>query len=603
MDYFVEQRSKLHSILAASQILEYVGSLPQLVDRMVKDFDLTEIKDEKMKREFVKELSAYYPNREGKPRSSLSSYYFLLYVLERYGFKAQIFYYEFIKGIYQLEPYEEVLRGKKFDSPRKRLAIEVQKEVKSWGEGLELKNSDKLKHAANLRGAVFNVADNIKHFDQGTIHLKNFFSALGLKNKDINKLTDKFITEFKASEFKNVANAEQFTRWVGSMIDDRTVRGKASKVLRLWLQHPNVMAMSHNGLPTKDFLEITRSSRIVNDVNEVKSVLRNRLAHPMQSSIAKMFATVYAGELIDAIFWSYMDQNPDKAIYFLDGMMTWAKHAGFTAFALAAGVYKHYTNKLIPMSWKATRYLNMHGISMALGMVASDVTHRKMNGQGWSEILDEVVSSRNAKEIGFMTVAFMASEAAVGGGVKAYQTARNTVLRRADGPASCSGWFKRAAVASGRMGLVFIGAHTIDRWTRGPMVDIGLLDDDTILNIERLKKNFEKEYDEALDKDHAAFTAMIDENRGSVKKKDMVNWLNRDGKKEANYRLDVIRHYGHGTKCRLIPKGSIKPMTTYAYQKTTEYAGELEGILFSTDDPAISDLLDVRAYALKRIRQ
>gem|GEM_PF-4180835 len=463
-------RKSLHKIMAASQVLEAVGTLPSVVEKIKSEFNL-----DVPTKELTKELNRFFPNTSGMPRSAIGPYYDLLGSLDKFGFPVHIFFYEFLKGIHQLEAYERLIVEEGRPSPRKLLSQFVNESLQTWQKDLaRVGFSEKLRFAVTRPLAARVAADNARLAADGTLVVKNFLQFLEIDFKKLHTMS---------AEFENMKTGEDFLQRVKAVSEHRSFSEKEKEKLKLWSAHPQVQSLIAESLSVDEFVRLTTRSGITADIVTAKVRASPKILQlPYVAPIGKMFSSIYVAEVLNAIFWSFWDHNPQQAIEWLQHFMTSSKHAGLATFAMASGFYKHYSQKLIPVSMKSTRWVSEHGIGMTIGMLVGDLTSRMVGGQSWSEARQAVFSEKMMREYAFVTVAFMAAEATLNRGLAGVRYLDWT--KKTHQYKDCQGWIAGTV----RMGALFIGAHAYERLTRDYVTEIGILSKETVLHITGMPK-------------------------------------------------------------------------------------------------------------------
>ncbi|MEK7690421.1 MAG: hypothetical protein AAB425_05310, partial [Bdellovibrionota bacterium] len=327
-----EDVTRITRLMALSQILEVTGPTDAALRTLVKEF----LPSDGDPKRLIKNLRKYYPNRTPEARSALAGYYFVLGELEGAGMDRRILNYDFIKAIFQLEPYEEVLGKREHISPKATFALRVEAEARRLGPALA---PSKLEI---LRGALLRPRDTVAVL------------------RNLAKLRSD-----PASAFNNPFRGER--------------------------------------------------SDSATQTREVASPGRKRAPQPKFPSHLSEVGKIYAAELASAVFWGFYDRDPTRATEWLKSLATIEKHVGFGVFAVGAGLTTGAINRTLPTSWSKTRWMGQHGLSMAVGMVASDIVSRLVAGQPLDEIIDHELSLENFKEVSLATSSFLAAQLALDG--------------------------------------------------------------------------------------------------------------------------------------------------------------------------------------------
>ena len=211
--------------MAASQIMEVVGPQKDLIRKMIAEYGL----EPKSASALEKELIEYFPNKEKKSRSALGGYYYLLSVLENHGLEKKLIHYDFIKGIYQLEPYEELLGGQRHDSPKDEFAKEVEAQAKQIGRNLDPTALEKIGFALRHPGSAIAAKENVNIYEGGKAHVRDLAEFLRLSQNGRTYLIEAYDPQLK--------NAEEFVLWLARVMHDESspVDVKDRKSIEQWL--------------------------------------------------------------------------------------------------------------------------------------------------------------------------------------------------------------------------------------------------------------------------------------------------------------------------------------------------------------------------------
>ncbi|MBT4790021.1 MAG: hypothetical protein HON90_00495 [Halobacteriovoraceae bacterium] len=476
LPFTIKMVENVHILMGATQIIENIGAHKIILEKMVKDLGITANISK-----LQKDLTQFFPNKGKLPRSSMVTYSLLLEVLEKHGFQVDMFYSEFTKGIFQYEAYEEIIRGEKYLSPKKDFTFEVMKKVDEWRSYLLANMNDdiKKKSAKDLilisPLAALRAYENLNFVNKGQVEVRNFLLTLGIESSTVKSLLAKLSNPKTAAELKE---------FVTEAAKIKKIKRKERLILSSWSNHLRVKNIDVKLFSLPEFITLSTLSGIVKDVAPSTVKMKLKGAYPQHLGAVKSFTTIYGGELIDRVYHGLKNRDPELAIAWFQEFFTLSKHLGLINFAIGSGVYKSLANKYIRSSRKYFKAINMHGISMAIGMTLSDITIRAMDGQSVEEIVDHVISSKNGRELTFGVLAFLAAEGVISqaGGVL-------SKILPVKGKMNCQNWFAQA----GRMGAVFIVASEIDELTREELVDLGVLDEDTYMHLDQQKKKYIKE--------------------------------------------------------------------------------------------------------------
>lgn len=475
LDLTPELRAQVVRLMSYSQVFDKVGLSEELFTKLTRDFGIAPEKQAALRQKLAK----FFPNTAAKPRSSMVSYYYLLAELEVAGFARRIVFYDFIKAIYQLEPYEAVLaragEATREESPKRILAERVATDAQILTQGLSVSTREAIKQAvlAPAKGKVAkrNAAlakANLLAYDDMLGHagvsragrdrlLKGFDASASTGAEMVEGLQARFAADgAKLSSPDRTA----FSRWAGAAESRvQILQGVSAPEAALLLSSGAVQAE-------------TRPPET--------AAKRTPLEQPKHLNPVKATANLYGAELINAVFWSLWDRDPVLARAWFEELMTIGKHLGFAAFAGSAGIYKAIANRAVPMSMKNLRYFNEGGVSMAIGMIGADIARRIYEGQSTDEIMEHVASAANLKDVAFSTALFMASE--------------GMLMKTFDRKLKCPFLFKGLARTSG----VFVLAGAMDRIMRKPFTDFGMLERDMAADLREIGQRYQHQIEAQL---------------------------------------------------------------------------------------------------------
>ncbi len=451
-------RSRVEKMMAFSQVLERVGPLDSLMKNFATEFGF----NEKQMSALQKELFNNFPNRDSKPRSALSGYYYLLAKMEKQGFERNIVHYDFVKAIYQLEAYEELLKGKAHESPKAIFAKNVEDVAKEYTSNIEVKDREKIALAIRRPWTTGVIKENVERHTQGKLTLSEFLGHLELSQKAIQSLLKAYPDRNSA---QLPATGEDLVKWLSKAAHDNKELSKSDSArVASWLESPKVEQVIPESLTAEEFLKLAKATPVAG-ADAFAKARKTVQPPPILMNPILSTGSIYAAELINAVFWSIWERNPKLAESWISQMMTFEKHAGFAAFAVAAHTYDRIFTRSIPMSLQYARFISGKGVSMAVGMMASDIAHRVLNGQSMGEIIDHEFSGENLSHLGYATLAFMAAE-------KVVSETKNLKSRiTKTSPNTCPGFFSRIA----HLGAVFVTAEALQKLLKPSMTDLGLL--------------------------------------------------------------------------------------------------------------------------------
>lgn len=408
-------RDRVIRLMAYSQLFEHIGPEPNLVESLIKEFGIQPA-DAGIVRRGVR---SYFPNKSGKPRSILGPYYYVLSALENAGMKSDILHYDMIKGIFQLEVYEELARGEKHVSPKAAFREQVLKQVIELSKTVDSTTKGKMRYAlTKLDPAAWRVAGrNASLHQESKLALDGFLAEMGVSQPS----RDKAMAGLGAQRLGNLNNAFELATWMEHVAKSDLMKPEDAELVRRWLSHPRFASVRPNlsALSMEDLRNVMNTYSVLTEINSRAEKMRKIVPQPEKHSFLVGVRDVYLAEFLNSIFWSLYDQKPELARSWLASLGTVGKHAGFAAFAMTHSGVQNLTNRIVPRSRVGTRYLFGNGLGVALSMAASDIVHRALNGESFEEIWSEVGTSDYAIQLGWNTATFLGAEAVSGAGFSA----------------------------------------------------------------------------------------------------------------------------------------------------------------------------------------
>jgi len=485
-------RDRVIELMSYSQLFEHVGAEPNLVDALIKSTGIAPEKQAGLKRA----ISKYFPNTTSSPRSILGPFYYLLSSLEDAGMKPNMLFYDFIKGIFQLEVYEERVRGKEHASPKNTFRDKVLTKATELSKVTDPSLLGKIKYAlSNPDPRKWKVAArNVELHDQGKLETDKFLSEMGVSEAGRAKL----LANVSKKQTSELNMAEKFIPWLEAGSKDKAGLAKADRdLITRWLLHPRLDSI-RDALPALSSEEVRSLMNVQSVLTEVQAKAeKNRRSIPLPEirPFLSGVKDVYLAELINSIFWSMYDRDPHVAMSWLSSLPTVSKHAGFAAFAATHSRVKSLVNRRIPTSMRGTRYALGNGLGVALSMVASDVAHRLIAGESFADILSELATTEYATELGWNTSTFLAAELVSEQTFAALGSRLPPAVR-------CNYFYRKLAPLS----ATFIGSEAINRTAGHKLRQAGILPTRPEAKVDELSKEFGPKIGDALDRFQSAMS-------------------------------------------------------------------------------------------------
>lgn len=489
-----EARNRVIGMMAYSQIFERVGPQDALMQKFAAEFGFSP----KQISALQKELYKNFPNRADKPRAALSGYYYLLAKMEKQGFDKNIVHYDFVKAIYQLEPYEELLKGKAHASPKEEFAARVEQRAADVAKDIDISRSEKIALAVRRPWVAAIAKENVELHKEGKLALKDFLGQIGLSPKGVRTVLGAYPAIGSPARLQSGASVLE---WLATATNDSrlAIPKKDRAQIQTWIDAKATEQIVPEALTPEQFLKhATASVPSTMQLGKERKILKQP---PLSINLISGVAATYTAEFVNAVFWSIWEKDKILAERWLAELMTIERHAGDAAFAVAATVYNRIFTRAIPMSLQFARHISSSGGSMAVGMIAADIARRLVNGQSIGEIADYETSKENLQRVGYATMVFMAAERVVAAGIGSYQGAAKLAARKKSitpnsQKLTCPGFFRHL----GRMAAIFITADALTRITQPTLVQSGILPEADVDKITKVRQNWAPKLNAMMEK-------------------------------------------------------------------------------------------------------
>lgn len=477
-------RDRVIELMSYSQLFEHIGAEPRLVDALIASVGIAPEKQASLRRA----ISKYFPNTSGSPRSILGPFYYLLSSLEDAGMKSNMLYYDFIKGIFQLEVYEERVRGKEHASPKDTFRDRVLAKAAELVQVTDSSLMGKIRYAlSNPDPRKWKVAArNADLHEQGKLETEKFLAEMGVsqdtRSKVLNGLTKEQTAELN--------QAERLVSLLEGVAKETSLAKADRDLISRWLLHPRLDSI-RQALPALSSEEVRNLMNVQSVLNEVQSRSeKNRRSIPLPEvrPFLSGVRDVYLAELLNSVFWTIYDRDPHIAMNWLSTLPTVSKHAGFAAFAATHSGVKSLVNRRVPTSMRGTRYMLGNGLGVALSMLASDVAHRLLAGESFAEILADIATTEYATELGWNTSTFLAAELVAENAFTALGSRLPTSVR-------CNYLYRKLAPLT----ATFVGSEAINRTVGHQLRQAGILPTRPEARIDALSKEFGPLIGDAMD--------------------------------------------------------------------------------------------------------
>lgn len=147
------QRRQIIRLFSLSQVLKKTGSTDWAAREILKTLDYSKIKFSKMKRT----LRKYFPHPNAQP---VSAYYATLAAFDDLGIEISTVFYDYVRGIVQLNQYEQFASTEAVQTPKRRLIATVKEEANTLVKRMKLSTTEKL--AIAKRGVSETAASTCK---------------------------------------------------------------------------------------------------------------------------------------------------------------------------------------------------------------------------------------------------------------------------------------------------------------------------------------------------------------------------------------------------------------------------------------------------------
>jgi len=376
-EFTPKHRDKIIQTVALSQVMKTVGAPESIIKELIKLHEVPPENVDKLKRL----LSKFFPSQNSD--SALKDYYLLLSVLNKSGVMIDLRDYEFLKAIYQLEAYEEVLDNTTIATPKKRLAKEVLKNVKKYSKDVYFSNKDIIRQALFHTESLPYLKKIVKHSKNNTLNEYFFFDLLKFKAKDIENLTSSFKKQTSSTSLKE---ALDFTKSKVEQFSEEFHEQHA------YFNSDEFHSM-YNTLQGNEKLEeasvyISNKDIVIKVESKNRKILNSVGMHNIPKQLAENILSYIAYFIISP------EQLSEKK--FITALLN------LGGSVLGYSTIKELYNKLIahriPMSLSKFRELNQTAISTTLGLTVTNIIHKVFSDN--SMRLPEAISSTlNAAEI------------------------------------------------------------------------------------------------------------------------------------------------------------------------------------------------------------
>jgi hypothetical protein len=287
---------------------------------------------------------------------------------------------------------------------------------------------------------------------------------MGLSEKSRKQI----LKNLNKADSEQMLNAEHIIDWlkIQSQQQEKNISKNDAQVLKNWLGHERLKNYNLVNMTKEEVHSLMNNPTVLEQVHGKNSEnIKNLLKQPYKHEFFKGMGNVYAAELVNSIFWGIYDKDPIRAQEWFFSMQTLSKHTGFLAFAASHSGIAGLSNKLLPMSYTGSRYFMNSGVSVAAGMLASDIVHRLFSGESFADIWESIATKEYGKELAFQTGNFMVSEAIASLGLSILGNALPKSI-------SCNYVYQKILPLVG----AFVGSEAINRTAGEKLRDIGILD-------------------------------------------------------------------------------------------------------------------------------